>query len=194
MRPIVPCFLLLAAAALAGAACSDPNQLSPATDANAVDTVTLYALRGTPLDSASAFSIPANQTVRTTITSAFDFAYDVESGAAGVQHVFLPLAALGLSAGSTNPGLIATEQAFDQITEPAGSGYTTDSAVVIAPGERYIARSRVTCSTVAGTVPAYAKLEILSVSDAPGFASVTFRVLANTNCGYRSLAPGIPKE
>jgi hypothetical protein len=187
MRPLTP-FVLALAVAL-GAACSDPNQLPDATETNAVDTVTLSALTRTPLDSASGYSITSAQRVRTDLTSAFDFAYNVDEQG---RHLLLPLAALGLSSGSANPGLLKTDKPFGEILLPEGSGYTTDSAVVVAVGERYEARSRVVCTTIVGTVPAYAKLEVLGFDDAA--RTVTLQILANTNCGYRSLAPGIPKE
>ena len=41
-------------------------------------------------------------------------------------------------------------------------------------------------------VPQYAKLEILSVNDVA--RTITFQALANNNCGYRSLKPGIPRQ
>jgi hypothetical protein len=189
MRLLAPFALALAVAL--GTACSDPNQLPDATNTNVVDTVTLSALTQTPLDSASGFSITLAQAVRTDLTSAFDFAYNLDGEG---RHQLVPLAALGLSSSSTNPGLLKSDKTFDEIVLPEGSGYTTDSAVVVAAGERYEARSRVVCNTVAGTVPAYAKLEILGFDDSPAARTVTIRVLANTNCGYRSLAPGIPKE
>jgi hypothetical protein len=39
-------------------------------------------------------------------------------------------------------------------------------------------------------VPKYAKIEILEFNDALGI--MTFRVLVNDNCGFRSLEPGLP--
>jgi hypothetical protein len=41
-------------------------------------------------------------------------------------------------------------------------------------------------------VPAYGKLEILSF-DADN-RTISFRVLANLNCGYKGLEPGIPTQ
>ena len=49
-------------------------------------------------------------------------------------------------------------------------------------------RSRIVCSI---GVPEYAKVEILSVDDVA--RTMTLRALANTNCGYKSLKPGLPK-
>ena len=47
----------LVALAIATAACSDSNSLGPATDPNIIDTVTIYALQGTPITSPSGFSV-----------------------------------------------------------------------------------------------------------------------------------------
>jgi hypothetical protein len=55
-------------------------------------------------------------------------------------------------------------------------------------GERYYVRSRVVCTSL--SVPQYGKLEVLGID--PAVRSITFRILNNNNCGYRSLQPGIP--
>jgi hypothetical protein len=52
----------------------------------------------------------------------------------------------------------------------------------------YLARSSVVCTTFG--VPVYAKLHILSFDDAD--REITFEVLANRNCGFRNLQPGLP--
>ena len=60
-------------------------------------------------------------------------------------------------------------------------------AVPIAVGQRYVVRSRITCQI---GVPKYAKMEILQFNDVTRI--VTFRILVNDNCGFRSLEPGLP--
>ena len=50
-------FLSILAILAIGAACSDPNQLLPATEVNFVDTLTLGALRGTPIQTPSAYAV-----------------------------------------------------------------------------------------------------------------------------------------
>ena len=76
-------------------------------------------------------------------------------------------------------------RAFDDIKLAPSNGYTTDSAVAVEIGQRWLVRSRVFCGL---GVPQYAKLEILSFQD----SSVTFKVLADNNCGYKGLEPGLP--
>jgi len=170
------------AALLAG--CGDSDSLPAPTVPNAVDTVTLGALVGTPITVPSGYAVNTGL-VRTDRSPDFDFAYNVEVGG---RRVFLPRAVLGLSSVTTaDPGLQARTEPFDQITRARSNGYVTEDTVPVAVGERYLVRSRVVCSL---GVPVYAKIEILSFED----STVTFQVLANRNCGYRDLVPGLPEE
>lgn len=168
------------------AACSDSNSLGDATEVNAVDTVTLGALEGTSISTPSGYRITTGA-VRTDQTVDFEFAYNIRRLDDGsYQRVLLPRAALGLSStDQVNPGLQRREESFDDITSAPSNGYVADSAVPIQVGERYLVRSRVICSI---GVPLYGKLEILSFQD----STVTFQVLANQNCGFKDLLPGLP--
>ena len=47
-------------------------------------------------------------------------------------------------------------------------------------------RSRVVCGTLG--VPLYAKIEIIGFED----RLVHLKTLANVNCGYKDLTPGVP--
>jgi hypothetical protein len=179
MRPIRELSVLVAVAL--AAACSDSNGLADPTIKNVVDTVTLGALEGTSVQTPSAYSIQGGA-VRTD-QSDFEFAYNVDSTG---RRVFLPRLVLGLTSTSgAQPGLQAAAAAFDAITVAPSNGYTVDSAVPIEIGQRWFVRSRVICTI---GVPEYAKLEILSFAD----SMVTFQVLADNNCGYKGLEPGLP--
>ena len=167
------------------AACSDSNNLPDATIENVERTDTLWALVGTPVSTPSGFSVEGSRRVRTDLSIDFDFAYNIQSDG---QHVLLPRAALGIdTANSVNPGFVARTESFEAITTPPSGGFITDVAVPIAIGDRYVVRSRITCAL---GVPKYAKLEVLEFNDALGI--MTFRVLGNDNCGFRSLEPGLP--
>ena len=175
----------LAFAALAAVTgCSDLNLPDPAF-ANAVDTVTLGSATSPPVHLASAYSIPDNRVVRTDQSSAFDFVYL----RAGGRRLLVPLAALGLGARSANPGLQQSTVGFDALVDPPNDGYVTSDSLAVAVGDVVVARSRVVCFL---GVPQYAKLEVLGFDDAAG--TMRFRVVANVNCGYRSLALGLPDE
>jgi hypothetical protein len=115
----------------------------------------------------------------------FDFAYNVETGG---EHVLLPRAALGIdTANAAKPGFLVRNETFEGITIAPSNGYITDVPVPIAVGQRYVVRSRVTCQL---GVPKYAKMEILSFNEETRILS--FRILTNDNCGFKSLEPGLP--
>ena len=170
-------------------ACSGSANLAPASVPNVVDTATIGALNGSPVNLASAYSIADGNPVRTDITSAFDFAYDVDTTG---RHVFLTLEVLRLSnTNGSGPGLQFSSQTFDQITQAPTDGWITADTVVLHVGDVLTARSRIACTGLG--VPLYGKLEIMSFDDTPGDRKVTFKVLSDENCGYRSLIPGLPK-
>lgn len=174
----------LAVATLAVAACGD-LQLPDAVYENTVDTLTLGSLTGLPVSIPAAYAITDDRVVRTDQSSAFDFAYLLQ----GDRHLLLPLDAIGLGARTSNPGLQTSSLAFDALLDPPSDGYVTDDSVEVAVGDVLVARSRLACYL---GVPEYAKLQILGFDDQAG--TVTFQVLANVNCGYRSLVLGIPNK
>jgi len=188
MRFKFPRSVLAAAAFLA--ACSSQNDLAPASLPNVVDTLTLGALHSSPISAPSAYSVADGNAVRTDLTTAFDFAYDVD--AAG-RHVFLTLEVLGLgNTSGSGPGLQFTSTPFDQVSQAPSNGYITGDTIVVDSGSVLILRSRIVCSGLG--VPLYGKLEVLSFDDTPGNRRITFQALANQNCGYKSLLPGLPRN
>jgi hypothetical protein len=181
MRPLPLIFLLFA---LGGIACSDSNALPDATIENVERTDTLWALIGTPVSRPSGYSVDGSQRVRTDLSVEFDFAYNETAG----EHVLLPRAALGIdTANAAKPGFLLRNESFEAITIAPSNGYVTDAEIPIAVGQRYVVRSRVTCTL---GVPKYAKMEILSFDETTRI--VSFRILTNENCGFKSLEPGLP--
>ena len=178
---------ILAFLALTGA-CGG-NGLGNAAIENTVDTVMIGALVGTPINVPSAYGINPGSArpIRTDQTSAFDFAYNILPDG---RRVFLPRAALGLVSGSAEPGLQASDDDFDGIEQAPLNGYLTLDTIEVAVGQRYVVRGRVACTSIG--VPLYAKVEILAFDDVD--RRVMFRALANTNCGFRSLRPGLPED
>jgi hypothetical protein len=170
-------------------ACSDANSLPEPTENNFVDTLTIGSLEGTPISTPSGYNIAVGP-VRTDQSVDFEFAYNIRQLADDTyQRVLIPRAALGLSSTNTaDPGLQKRTETFDGITRAQSNGYVTDSAVAIAEGDRFMVRSRVVCTALG--VPLYAKIQILKFQD----STLTFEVLADKNCGYKDLVPGLPKN
>ncbi|MDQ2670250.1 MAG: hypothetical protein M3Y31_06440, partial [Gemmatimonadota bacterium] len=179
--------LRLLAVVLLVAGCDDLNRLPDATEENAVDTVTIGALTGTPLSVPSAYSVAERRVVRTEQSAAFDFVYDTVEGAPR----FYPPASIGLGGSGTQAGLLSSTTAFEDIDRAPQNGYETEEPVPATVGAVYAVRSRLVCGSVGG-VPMYGKLEVLELD--PVAATVTFQILTNNNCGYRSLEPGVPEE
>jgi hypothetical protein len=192
--PILPrAAALLALALLAAiAACSNPFTLPPATLATAKDTVTLWALTGTDLARPSAYDIMQNVVVRTDRTSALDFAFDIRvDSLRDTSAVLLPRGAMGLFA---DGGLQVTQQPYDSVTIAPTSGYQDTSAVVVRAGTVVLVASRSETCNFGYVRHLYAKLHVMTVDLAD--RSITFAILTDPNCGYRSLKPDTvpPKE
>jgi hypothetical protein len=182
MRSLSFAILLLVATA-----CSDSTGLPDPSLSNLERTETLYALVGTPVSTPSGYSLEGSRLVRTDLSVDFDFAFNLQADG---SHVLLPRAALGIDpTASVNPGLLGRSETFEAIKVAPSNGYVTDRAIPILAGERYVVRSRVTCSI---GVPKYAKLEVLSLDDVA--RTVTFRIITDDNCGFKGLEPGLPKR
>jgi hypothetical protein len=178
--------------ALLAGACSDTSGLPAAGIENKIDTVSLYALSSTPIQSPSAYRLTGSPAaVRTDQSSQFDFAFDFDTGTG--RPVFKPTEVLGLGRSSA---LGRATLAFDLIKSAPSGGWVYDSALVADSGRVLLVRSRPTTCFTGITVSLYAKLEVLAVdtSSAPGGRRIDFRILVDENCGYRGLEPGLPKR
>lgn len=173
--------VLLAAAA----ACDDPFALPLATETNVVDTVRLYALRGTDIVLPSGYDVPTRSTTRTDQPQ-FDFAFDINE--AGVPLIY-PAGALGLS---RDPGILTMTVPFDSVISAPTDGYVDGAAVPTAPEAVFVVRSRpnINGCGLTGSLPRYGKFRVLTVD--PVQRSLTMEALVNQNCGYRDLRPGLP--
>ena len=183
---------MLAAAIAASClmACSSDVDLAPASVPNVVDTFTVGSLNGSPVSLPSAYSVADGNIVRTDVTSAFDFAYDVDPAG---RHVLLTLEVLDLTTTQgSGPGMQYTNLAFDQISSAPSNGWITGDTIVVDSGTVLLLRSRIICAGLG--VPLYGKMEVLAIDDTPGNETMTFQALANENCGYKSLLPGLPRD
>jgi len=172
------------------AACS-VSPMPPAVFTNVVDTVTLYALEGTPLGTPSAYALNGRRLVRTETSIAFDFAFNFDSLG---QPVFLPVGAIGLGTSdpSTEPGLQSSPATFVDVTIAPTDGYDVDKPFSAAVGTVALARSRARTCADGTAAPVYAKLQVLVVDAAA--RTIQFQILVDQNCPYLGLAPGIPER
>jgi hypothetical protein len=177
--------LAFAASALVVSAAAACGSGQTAYYSNYVDTLTLYALRNTPIRTPSAYSILDVLTVRTDTTGAFDFAFDIDSTGTPLLY---PAGVLGLD---KTTGIEIMHSPFDGVHSAPTDGYVTDSAVAVATGDVFVARSRASASScIYYSLPRYGKFEVLAIDTTQ--RSITLQGLVDLNCGFRGLDTGTP--
>lgn len=186
----LPPLLSVLAAVATVSACSDNANLAPASIPNVVDTFTIGSLTSSPVSVPSAYSVADGNVVRTDLTSAFDFAYNVDASG---QHVLLTLEVMRLvTTNGSGPGMQFSSKSFDQLSQAPSNGWITGDTIKVDSGTVLLLRSRIICGGLG--VPLYGKMEVLSIDDTPGNQTMTFKALSNENCGYKSLLPGLPRD
>ena len=180
---------LCVGATLAGgvlsAACGSTLGPPAAASANVIDTSTLYAASGTPVGTPSAYNVQTNERVRTDTTPAFDFLFDMTGSTA---RLYPP----GSLPGLARSAALQYAASFDgTVTAPTG-GWNDTTSLSIDSGTVVLVRSRAVTCQYGATVFEYAKLQILTLDTIA--RTISFQILANTNCGYRDLNIGLPKH
>lgn len=176
----------LAASFVIAAACGTSTGLPAASFSNGVDTVSLYALDGTPLTAPSGYNIASNSVLRTDRFTTFDFAFNIT--AAG-QPVLLPTGALGLGRSS---GIQVQTVGFDAVTVASTNVYVDTSAVPVDSGTVAVVHSRAASCSFGAVVFYYGKIEVLAIDTVA--RRIDLQVLVDQNCGYRGLELGIPRR
>jgi hypothetical protein len=172
-------------------ACGDPTNIK-AQLPTLVDTLSVWALSGSPPSYPSAISIPRRQIVNVSAAASFDVALDIN--AAG-QPVIYPVRLVVSTPGGGRPvGLQKVPGTFETVTAAPRSGYETDSALVVALGETVVVQAphniaQEVCQ-FAISPNLYAKIAVDSVNLASRI--LYFRLATDPNCGFRSFANGIP--
>jgi len=186
-------FALLAAmcSALVLGACGNPTNLQ-ANLSTSTDSLTVWALSGTPPSYPSGVSLVGRQVVRVDGSASFDVALDIDANG---RAVIYPVKLVVSTPGGGRPvGLQKVTGIFDSVTVAPKTGFETDSALVMAPGEVVTIQSPHNLSQdicqFAISPYLYAKI----VADSVNLASRTIfvRVGFDPNCGFRSLADGVP--
>ena len=174
------------AVVVSAGACSNTSGLPAAHIANVVDTISLYALDGTPLSAPSGYDVESREVLRTDRSAHFDFSVNITPAG---QAVLLPTGAMGLGRAS---GVLRESLPFDSVTIAPPSGYNDSLAVALDSGSVAVVRSRVSQCVFGAVVSFYGKVEVLRID--PVARRIDFQVLVDQNCDYRGLEPGIPRR
>jgi len=165
--------------------------LPPPTNLNVVDTVTLYAIHGTPITTPSAYLLNGPVLVYTAQTPTFDFAFDIDSTGTPVLQPFGALVKVRNDS-LTQPGLLPTGSSFGAMTLAPTSGYGITQSVAVSVESVVLARSSAQICPDGLASALYAKLHVLALD--PTRRTITFEILSDQNCGYVSLVPGLPQQ
>ena len=171
-------------------ACGDPTNLR-ATIPTFVDTLTVFALTGTPPSYPSGVSIVGRQAVRVDGFANFDVAFDLDAGGSAVIY---PVKFIVAAGGSRPVGLLKVPTPFETVVEAPETGFDTDEPVVFAVGETVVVQSahnadRDVCQFALSPY-IYAKIAVDSINTAS--RTLYLRMGLDPNCGFRSFATGIP--
>ena len=173
-------------------ACGDPTGLK-ANLLNSVDTLSVFALSGTPPNYPSGVALLSRQPVHVDGFAQFDVAFDIN--AAG-NTVIYPVKLIVASGSSRPVAMQKITEVFDSVAEAPKTGYQSDSALVAIPGETIVVQSAHNGSAdlcqFAINPNIYAKLAVDSVNLSS--RTIYFRMGLDPNCGFRSFEKGLPSH
>ena len=172
-------------------ACGDPTSLR-ASLITSVDTLSVFALSGTPPSYPSGINLLARQPVRVDGGASFDVAFDINAN--GEAVVYPVKQVVSLPGGNRSVGMQKLLVQFDSVAEAPKSGYQVDSSFVLTPGATVVVQAQHNFSgdiCQFGLNPnIFAKLAVDSVNLAS--RTVHLRLGLDPNCGFRSFAAGVP--
>jgi len=166
-------------------ACGDPTRLT-ARLPTVADTITVFALTGTPLSVPTALNTFRHEAVRTEATSMYDVVFDIDASG---RVLLYPPAAVG---GFGNAGLRTVSEAFDALESAPDRGFDSEDPLTVSVGEVVVIRAEPLECRNSLNSEIYTKLVVDSVDLAT--RTITFRVRVNPNCGFRDLTEGVPEN
>lgn len=185
-RTLVLALALMAPAVLSG--CGEDFRLPPATLETEEFTLTLYALTGTPVGTASAYDLVFLSPVRTDRSTAFDFAVDMVTDASSdTVALVIPRGATGLS---VDGGVQKVALSYDALLLAPEDGYVEDSALTVDVGDVLAFASRRQNCNFGIARPHYAKALVEAIDR--DLRTIQLKVRVDPNCGYRGLDAGLP--
>ena len=174
------------------AACGDLTKPKPVRE-NFTDTLTLWAINGTPLSAPSGLWLVASTGVRIDASYGFDLAFDIDGQ--GKTTLYTVRAVAGGLSTAHSVGLQRSQTPFDELLEAPKSGFVLDTSFTATKGDVFAVFSTDlnACGGSYFSNQIYAKLEVLDIQ--PAARTVTSRFTVDPSCGYVSLAPsGLPNR
>lgn len=180
---------LAAAFIVLSSACGDSTGFE-ASRPVVTDTFTVYSISGTPPGFPSALSTTSQALVRADGDFNFDIAFDID--AQGRALLYPVRLTGGQYTADRQVGLQKASTTFELMLRAPTGGYRYDSVLVSQPNDAILVQV-ITLECQFGLSTAkYSKLAIDAID--PVRRTISFRMTHDPNCGFRSFAPGIPKD
>ena len=193
--PVRASLAALLAAALTLSACGEETLGLRAYSAVEFDTLSAYAMSGTPISFPAAYSAESGIVVRVDPTIAFNVAFDLLAPGrvqlVPARRISAQRVVNGLPSAPARLGMQRIKGTFESMTKAPVDGYAYDSTFSVAPGEGVVLEIAADACSYSLISQRYAKLVVDSI--VPARRQVYFRGVRDPNCGFRSLQPGIPK-
>ncbi len=184
--------LIVTSSALAACGGADSMLPSP-TSENADRQYQVWAITGTAAALPAGYAFTSESVVRPQILAGgglnFDLAFDITADG---KVLVMPARTVVPEPPAKAPiiGLQVVFPVYEQILRAPDGGYVPDTAVTLVVGQAIVLQLH--NSGCLYQDPFYAKLTVDSINRVERFALV--RSLVDRNCGYKSLAVGIPKN
>jgi hypothetical protein len=185
-RGLVAALLLVVAGA---AACEDPFKIT-AQNPNVDASFELWALNGgAPAAYPTAVLVPQASAVRLDAAGSFDLAFDIDN--TGRVRVLPVGSVVAPIAGTRDIQFQRSNGPYNAIAEAPKTGWTSDSVLVINPGQMFLVKVNTLYCQYDLQQFVYAKFIVDSVIPAENRIKLSARI--NPNCGFRSFLTGIPE-
>ena len=184
---ILTIFTVLAAAALAACGDDDLYDIRAAYEVE-TDTLTVFAINGSPPTAPVGLNTPFLAVVRADSSFNFDVAFDLTEHPDSVR--IIPVSRVGGAFGAGRRiGIARLEQPYDSVRRAPSGGYVFDSTLVVGVGEG-LAIQAVTPYCARDVSPmVFSKVIVDSVSATT--REIFLRLTSDRNCGFRGLVDGV---
>ena len=156
--------------------------------------ITVYAMNGTAQSLPAGVEIKLLQAVRIDPSWAFDLAFDLDASNNVIVHT--PRSVSTELVNLPRVGMQSSSLTFAQLIDAPTSGFVYDSLLTVPVGQTIVVdKVDPTCNRFGGAFLGFnirAKFVIDSVITSR--RAIYLTMLANPNCGFRSLEPGEPKD
>ena len=187
----LPALLVAVIAVAAASGCDDATAIKAQFPTD-TDTLTLFALNGSPATAPSALYIRTGSAIRVDPTFSFDIAFDID--AQGQVIVYTQRAVASQQVTGHPVGLQIRPETFEQLTKAPTGNFVYDSSKVLPVGQLLVVDVLDLSCPQFSIMGQNIRAKLVVDSIVPSLRTIHVRMLSNPNCGFRDLIPGTPKE